>query len=147
MIINELGTDLSAFESESRFVSWLRLCPNKAYSAGKPLPKKRKNGMGSNRVAAVLRMAATALQNSQTALGAYFRRIAHRKEFSVAVLATARKLACFVYRALRYGQSYVDTGADASEKAYTDRRIVWHEPLVGWGANSHPRRSSDLRCP
>jgi transposase len=123
VIINELGTDLSAFESESRFVSWLRLCPNKAYSAGKPLPKKRKNGMGSNRVAAVLRMAATALQNSQTALGAYFRRIAHRKEFSVAVLATARKLACFVYRALRYGQSYVDTGADASEKAYTDRRI------------------------
>lgn len=122
-IINELGTNLKAFPTEHHFVSWLRLCPNTASSAGKPLPSKRKNGMGANRVAAILRMAATTLARSGSALGAYYRSISHRKDGSVAVLATARKLACIVYRALRYGTVYTDAGAEAYERAQTERRL------------------------
>jgi len=122
-IIDELGPDLSAFPTEHHFVSWLRLCPNQAYSAGVPLPKKRKNGMGSSRVASVLRMAATTLARSNTALGAYYRRISQRKDAAVAILATARKLACLVYRALRYGTEYTDQGAEAYERLHQERRL------------------------
>lgn len=122
-IIDELGPDLSAFPTEHHFVSWLRLCPNRAYSAGVPLPKKRQNGAGSSRVGAVLRMAATALARSQTALGAYYRHIAKRKDAAVAAFATARKLACLVYRALRCGTEYTDQGAEAFERAYHERRL------------------------
>ncbi|MBL8783691.1 MAG: transposase, partial [Deltaproteobacteria bacterium] len=122
-IIDELGPDLSAFPTEHHFVSWLRLCPNRAYSAGVPLPKKRQNGAGSSRVGAVLRMAATALARSQTALGAYYRHIAKRKDAAVAAFATARKLACLVYRALRCGTEYTDQGAEAYERAYHERRL------------------------
>ena len=68
-------------------------------------------------------MAATTLARSRTALGAYYRRIAQRKDGSVAVLATARKLACIIYRALHYGQAYVDTGANTYEQAYAARRL------------------------
>jgi transposase len=122
-IFDELGPDLSAFPTEDHFVSWLRLCPNQAFSAGKPLPKKRKNAMGSNRVASVLRMAASTLARSGTALGAYYRRISHRKDGHTAVLATARKLAQLVYRALRFGTEYTDAGAESYERDQAARRL------------------------
>jgi len=122
-IIDELGPDLSPFPTEHHFVSWLRLCPNQAYSGGVPLPKKRKNGMGSNRVGSTLRMAAATLARSGTALGAYYRRISASKGAAVAVFATARKLACIIYRALRYGTQYTDTGAEAYERAHQEQRL------------------------
>ena len=68
---------------------------------GKPLPRKKSGGLGSNRVAAALRMAAVALRRSQSALGGAFRRFSRRKAYPVAVFATARKLAQLVYRMLR----------------------------------------------
>ncbi|MEW6743954.1 MAG: transposase, partial [Planctomycetota bacterium] len=73
VVLTEVGPDLSAFPSEHDFVSWLRLCPRTPISGGKPL-RKRRNGLGANRVAAALRMAATSLQRSMSALGASFRR-------------------------------------------------------------------------
>jgi len=69
-------------------------------------------------VGAALRMAATSLRHSQTALGAYYRQIARRLGADVAVFATARKLAQHIYRLLRWGHPYVDEGAAAYDKRY-----------------------------
>jgi len=121
-ILTEIGLDLSAFESEKHFVSWLRLCPRHAISGGKTL-RKKPNGTGSNRVAGVLRMAAVSLSNSKSALGAEFRRIARRKSGAVAVFAMARKLAVLVYRMLCHGQDYVDEGEAAYERRFERKRI------------------------
>lgn len=123
-ILTEVGLDLSAFPGEKHFVSWLRLAPRTALSGGKPLPRKKSGGMGSNRIAAALRMAAVALQRSHSALGAHFRRIARRKGYRVAVFATARKLAHLVYRMLRWGQHYVDIGEQAYELRFRQLRIA-----------------------
>ena len=41
----------------------------------------------------------------------------------IAVFATARKLAILIYRLLRWGQTYVDEGAEAYETRYRLRRI------------------------
>jgi transposase len=122
VVLSELGPDLSAFANEGRFVSYLRLAPNISISAGKKVPGKFK-AVTSTRVSNALRMAATTLRNSKTALGAYYRRIAWRKGASVAVFATARKLAQLVYRMIRYGQAYVDEGANAYEARCTQRRL------------------------
>lgn len=70
-----------------------------------------------------LRMSAVTLRKSDTALGAYYRRIARRKGASVAVFATARKLARILYRLLRYGQDYLDIGAEAYEARFAQRRL------------------------
>jgi transposase len=123
VILTEVGTDLSAFPSEDNFVSWLRLCPRTPISGGKPI-KKRRNGLGANRISGVLRMAATALQRSKTALGAAFRRVARHKGAAVAVFDTARRLAKLIYRMLRFGQDYVDIGEQAYERQYAARRLA-----------------------
>lgn len=122
VVLTEIGVDLSAFPSEKNFVSWLRLSPRTPISGGKLLSKKRK-GMGATRVAGVLRMAALSLSRSKTALGAYFRRVARKKDGAVAVFATARKLATYIYRMLRYGQEYVDIGEQAYEAQFQYRRL------------------------
>lgn len=123
VVLTELGADLSAFPSEDNFVSWLRLCPRTPISGGKPL-KKRRNGLGANRIAGVLRMAATSLQRSKSALGASFRRVARHKGAAVAVFATARQLAKLIYRMLRFGQDYVDVGEHAYERQFAIRRLA-----------------------
>ena len=74
-------------------------------------------------MAAALRMAAPSLRHSQTALGAYYRRMAQRHDGDVAVFATARKLATLIYRLLRWGQPYIDEGAAAYENRYRQHRI------------------------
>lgn len=123
LILDEVGPDLSCFPSEHHFVSWLKLCPRRPISAGKPLSKRHRKGTGANRVAAILRMAATTLSRSKTALGAYYRRVARHKDGGVAVFATARKLACYVYRLLRFGQPYVDIGQVAYEERFRQQRL------------------------
>ena len=122
-VLTEVGPDLTQFPTEDHFVSWLRLSPKRGYSAGRPV-KKTRNGMGASRVAAVLRMAAQSLQRSQSAMGAYFRRISRRKGYGVAIFATARKIAQHIYRMLRYGQDYVDIGQQGYEAQFKRRRTA-----------------------
>ena len=122
VVLSEYGPDLSRFPSEKQFVKHVTLAPHKPTSAGKPVKKKKRNS-ASTRVGAALRMAATSLRHSQTALGAYYRQIARRIGADVAVFATARKLATLIYRLLRWGQPYVDEGAEAYERRYQQSRI------------------------
>ncbi len=146
VLTSELGLDFSAFPDERHFVSYLRLAPNISISAGKKVPGKFK-AVTCTRVCGALRMAATSLRNSKTALGAYYRRISYRKGASVAVFATARKLAQLIYRLVRYGQAYVDTGADVYEARFAQRRLATYtralkeigykiEPMTPQGARS-----------
>jgi hypothetical protein len=122
VVLSEYGPDLSRFPTEKEFVSHVTLAPRRPMSGGKPVHKKRRN-TASTRVAGALRMAALSLRNSTTALGAYYRKIARRIGGDVAVFATARKLATLIYRLLRWGQQYVDEGAEAFEKRYEAIRI------------------------
>jgi transposase len=124
-LLSELGADLSMFPTEKHFVSFVGKAPALAISGGKALRgHRRRDRRGRTRVAEALAMAALTVRNTETALGAYYRRIARRKGADVAVFATARKIASHVYRLLRYGQPYVDIGAAAYEQRYQQGRIA-----------------------
>jgi len=122
VVLSEYGSDLSRFPTEKQFVSHVTLAPHVPKSGGRAV-KKRKRNSASTRVAAALRMAALSLRHSQTALGAYYRKLAQRIGGDIAVFATARKLATLIYRLLRWGQPYLDEGAAAYESRYVQQRI------------------------
>ena len=58
-------------------------------------------------------MAAMSLGRTETALGAFYRRLAYRIGKAKAITATARKLAILVYRTLKDRLVYQDPGAAA----------------------------------
>jgi transposase len=122
VVLSEYGADLSRFPTEKQFVQHIRLAPFTPSSGGKVMKKKRPN-TASTRVSRAFQMAALSARHSQTALGAYYRMMARRKDGGIAVFATARRLATLVYRLLRWGQAYVDEGAAAVEERYERTRI------------------------
>lgn len=148
VIASELGLDFSMFPDENHFVSYLRLAPNLSISAGKKVPSKFKAST-CTRVSTALRMAALTLRNTKTALGAFYRKVAWRKGASVAVFATARKLAQLVYRLVRYGQTYVDTGAQAYEARYNQRRLKFYTKalnVMGYNVEPSAGKEAALSC-
>lgn len=123
-VITEIGLDLSAFKNEKHFVSWMRLSPWLAQSAGKKIKSKKKKFGSSNPAAIALRLGAASLHSSKSALGAYYRKIARQKGGGIAIFATARKLATLVFRMLKYGQEYTDIGEQKYELQFLERRIA-----------------------
>ena len=143
IIISELGLDFSAFPDEAHFVAYLRLAPNLSISAGKKVPSKLKSTT-TTRVATALRTAALSVRNSKTALGAFYRRISSRKGASVAVFATARKLAQIIYRLVCFGQAYVDIGSKAYEARFNSRRLKYYtKALKEMGYKVNPLEAAE----
>jgi transposase len=76
-----------------------------------------------SRLASALRIAATTLRQSESYLGAQFRRLRTKLGPPKAITAMAAKLARLVYRMLRYGQQYVDRGTALYEEKYRQQQI------------------------
>lgn len=110
-LISEIGTDMTRWPSPHHFTSWLTLAPRNKISGGRLLSSR--TPPSANRAAATLRMAAMNVGRSQTALGAFYRRLAARIGKAKAITATARKLAILVYRTLKGDFAYHDPGAAA----------------------------------
>jgi transposase len=120
-LIAECGTDLSRWPTEKHFTSWLTLSPGCKISGGKVLSSHTRKS--NNRIAARLRLVATAVGRTDTALGAFYRRLAARIGKAKALTATARKIAILFYRAMRFGMRYEDPGADQYEQRYRERVV------------------------
>lgn len=118
-LVAECGTDLRAWPSAKHFTSWLCLAPGNKISGGKVLSSRTRRS--SSRAAALLRLAAVTIGRSDTALGAFYRRLAARAGKSKAVTATARKIAVLFYNTLRHGMTYHDPGASHYEEQYRSR--------------------------
>lgn len=121
VIFTEVGPDLSRFPSEKHFCSWLGLCPDNRISGGKVLSSRTRRVV--NRVADALRMAATALERSPSALGSFYRRMKARLGAAEGVTATAHKLARIIYRLLKHGEAYVRQGMEDYEKKFQQRKL------------------------
>jgi transposase len=123
VLLSEIGTDMSRWPTEKHFAAWLGLCPLHKISGGKVLSRKVRPS--ANRAALALRLAASCLHHSQSALGAFLRRLKARLGTPKAVVATAHKLSRLVYRLLKHGEAYVAQGMEEYEHAYRER-VVKH---------------------
>jgi transposase len=117
-LVAEIGTDMTRWPTQDHFTSWLTLAPKNKITGGRLISSRTQPS--ANRAAAILRMAAMSLGRSRTALGAFYRRMAARKDKAHANTATARKLAILVYRVLKGELVYCDPGAatyDAQQRS------------------------------
>jgi len=120
-LVAECGDDMTKWPTAKHFTSWLSLAPGNKISGGRLLSSKTRRS--SNRATALLRIAAVNVGKTQTAIGAFYRRLAARTGKAKAVTATARKLAILFYNALRFGMTYVDPGVSSYEERYRQRVI------------------------
>ena len=121
-LVGECGTDMSQWPTAKHFTSWLALAPRNKVSGGKVLSSTTRRS--ANRAAVGLRLAAVAVGKTDTALGAFYRRLGARAGKAKAVTATARKLAVLFYNTLRYGLEYADPGASYYEARYRQRAVA-----------------------
>ena len=75
-LVGECGTNLAAWPTAKHFTSWLGLAPHNKISGGKVLSSKTRRT--SNRAASLLRLAAGTVGRTDTALGAFYRRLSAR---------------------------------------------------------------------
>jgi transposase len=120
-LVAELGVDMSPWPTVGHFCSWLALCPGNKTSGGKRLSGRTRRS--SNRAKALFRLAARSLQHSQSALGAFHRRMKARLGAPKAIIATAHKLARIFYNMLKHGTEYFDVGVEYYEKRYRERLV------------------------
>jgi transposase len=120
-LISEVGLDMSRWKTEAHFSSWLGLCPDNRSSGDKVLARGTRRVI--NRAATALRMAAVTLMRSRTYLGAQYRRLRTKLGTPKAITAMAHRLARLVYRMLKYGQRYIDKGAEYYEHRYRRQQI------------------------
>src|SRR5215469_14204135 len=120
-LISEIGIDMSSWPTEKHFASWLTLCPNNKISGGHVL--KRRTRKSANRARNILCFCAQTLLRSQSALGAYCRRICSRLGKPKGLIATAHKMALLIYRMLKYGRDYADIGQEQYEKQFKERAL------------------------
>ena len=121
-VISEIGTDMTKWESTGHFRFLAGAKPEQPGSTGgKVISSKTKPS--ASRAAAALRLAANALHRSDSALGAFLRRKKAQLGAPQAITATAHKLARIIYAMLRYGQAYVDAGAEYYESQYRQRAL------------------------
>jgi transposase len=69
-------------------------------------------------------MAANALRRSDSYLGARYRSLRTRLGSPKAIKATARYLACIIYRLFTKGQAWVDRGAEQFERSRQTRDLA-----------------------
>ncbi len=147
-VISEVGADMSKFPSDKHVASWLGLCSGTRITGGKVMSGKVMSGKVmsgkvmsgktrrvANRAAQALRLAAAALRTSQSALGAYLRRLCSRMEKPKTITATAHKLARLIYAMLTKGEEYSDRGQDDFEQRYRERavrQLAKRAQQLGW---------------
>jgi transposase len=120
-VISEIGLDLSKWPTVKHFTAWLGLSPRNDISGGKIL--KRGTKKTKSRANQALRMAAFSLSRSDSALGAFYRRMRAKFGPAKAITATAHKLARIIFFMLKRREEYVDPGESYYQEKYRKRVV------------------------
>jgi transposase len=120
-LLSEIGTDMSKWPNEKHFTSWLGVAPRNDVSGGKVL--RSRTLPSTNRAGQAFRQAATAVRNSSSAFGAFYRRKLKQGGPLHAQVATANKIARTVYHMLKYHVQYQDMGAEEFARRHRERDI------------------------
>ena len=126
MLIAELGTDLSKWETVQHFISWLNLCPNNKISGGKLISSKLMKKK-PNQASQAFRYAANGVQKSENWLGDYFRRMKAKGGHKYAIVATANKIASIFYKMVINKEVFKAVELKDYQEKYKQAKIAYFE--------------------
>ncbi len=124
-IISEIGTDMTKWPTVKHFGSWLGLAPRNDISGGKILRSRVLKTV--NRATQAFRQAAQSVARSDTAFGAYFRRMRAKLGPQQATVATAHKIARVVYHLLKEHTPFAETTIAEYTQQCHDRELRYLE--------------------
>jgi transposase len=126
VIVSEVGSDVSRFESANHLTSWAGVCPGNRESAGKRKSGKTHKGNQSLRRASV-QAAHGASKKNGAYLQAQFRRLLPRLGAKKAYLAIARQILIIVYHLIKTPDSmFVEKGAHYLKQEQADSAREHH---------------------
>lgn len=118
----ELGSDLKKiWPTENQFASWLGLAPGKNQSGKMNKRSKKKSATRAGQI--FKQMAQSLMQSKHLGLGAFCRRLKARRGASIAIKATARKIALLYYRMMTQGMEFVEQGIKMYEQQLKQQQI------------------------
>lgn len=127
-IISEVGTDMTKFPDAKHFASYLGYVPRNKITGGRIISSK------TDRIKSVVSQAfkkvIPSISRSQTALGAFYRRLAPRIGKGAAIVACCRKLSMMFYNALRYGMQFVEKGMEDYKKQQEIQKLKHLQKLA-----------------
>jgi transposase len=140
VIIAELGTDMSRFQSAGHAASWAGLVPGKNESAGRN--RSSKTAKANRYLKTALVEAATAAGRSKdNYLSAQYRRLAARRGKKRAAVAVAHSILIIAYHIIRDGTAYLDLGAnyfDERKKDAVQQQLVRRLENLGFKVALEP---------
>lgn len=120
--ISATGLDLEkSWRTKKHFTSWLALCPN-MHRSGKS-NKKRKVKKHSTAGQIFLEAAMSIANSKYSALSAFYKRLQAKKGRSVALKATARKIAERYYDLMTKGIDFVEIGLERYEQKFKEQQL------------------------
>jgi hypothetical protein len=122
-IVSEIGTDMTKWPSVKHFASWLGVAPRNDISGGKVLRSRTLKNV--NRATQAFRQAAQSVARSDSALGAYFRRMRAKLVPQQATVATAHKIARVVYHLLKEHEVFEKSTALEYDQQCHERELKY----------------------
>jgi transposase len=134
VLLAELGTDMSRFESAGKCAAWTGLAPGNYESAGKRKGGKTRKGSKWLR-RALVEAARAAARTQHTYLASVYRRLVGRRGPRQAAVAVAHKILVIAYYLLLRHETYQDYSpppADDHRRDQTRRRAVAQLQALGF---------------
>jgi transposase len=115
VIVSEIGTDMSVFETEKNLASWVGICPGNDESAGKRKGGRTRKG-NSTLKKTLIQCGKAAGRSKNNYLSSLYKRIAARRGANRAAVAVGHAILVICYHMLKEGTFYNELGADYFNK-------------------------------
>jgi len=136
-VLGEIGVDMSRFPTHGHLISWARLCPRLAESAGKVHSTRTMKGAVWIKEL-MIQAAWAAIRTKDSYLRAQFLRLRARRGSKKAIVAVAASILTIVYHVIRDGTSYHDLGPNhftARDRTHAARRLVARLQQLGYNVS------------